>query len=107
MDTRTLRTRLQEQTRELNDIFDYRVAVECMAARLAADRSIDPNVVETAFLRANPQLDRAGIAVTCDKRYLRDVRICMTRELSFRSCEEVDRNHCGRRHTWMPATRPR
>jgi DNA-binding FadR family transcriptional regulator len=36
MDTRTLRARLKKQTRELNDIFDYRLAVECMAARLAA-----------------------------------------------------------------------
>lgn len=38
MDTRTLRARLTKQTRELNDIFDYRLAVECMAARLAAER---------------------------------------------------------------------
>lgn len=38
MDTRTLRARLKKQTRELNDIFDYRLAVECMAARLAAQR---------------------------------------------------------------------
>lgn len=38
MDTRTLRARLKKQTRELNDIFDYRLAVECMSARLAAKR---------------------------------------------------------------------
>lgn len=38
MDTRTLRARLKKQTRELNDIFDYRLAIECMAARLSAER---------------------------------------------------------------------
>ena len=38
MDQRTLKSRLNKQIRELNDIFDYRLAVECMSARLAAER---------------------------------------------------------------------
>ncbi len=45
MDTRTLRARLKKQARELNDIFDYRLVVECMAARLAAERRTDEDLV--------------------------------------------------------------
>lgn len=44
MDTRTLRARLKKQTRELNDIFDYRLAIECMSARLAAERRTRDNL---------------------------------------------------------------
>ena len=47
----------------------------------------------------------AGIAVTCDNRYLREVRICLTRELSFRSCPEVDRRACRRDKVVMPPVR--
>lgn len=48
MDSRTLRARLKKQTRELNDIFDYRLAVEGTAANLAATRR---SVADLAGLR--------------------------------------------------------
>jgi len=50
----------------------------------------DPDGIERAFLRDNPAIPADGIAVTCDNRYLREVRICMTKDLSFRQCDEVD-----------------
>lgn len=50
-----------------------------------------PAEVERAFIEANPDIPTDGIAVTCDRRYLREVQICMTKDLSFRSCDEVDR----------------
>ena len=43
-----------------------------------------PDEVEEAFVEANPGLTRKGIAVTCDSRRLREVRICMSKELGFR-----------------------
>ena len=46
-----------------------------------------------------------GIAVTCDKRFLRDVRICMTKELKFRSCPEIDRRDCRLDKAVMPPVR--
>ncbi|WP_157015231.1 ribonuclease T2 family protein [Mesorhizobium xinjiangense] len=74
--------------------------------RHAADyRTIEPKRVEQAFLEANPDLDADGIAVTCDRRYLREVRICLTRDLQFRACEEVDRRGCKRREAVMPPQR--
>ena len=53
-----------------------------------------PETVEKAFRLANPGLSPDGIAVTCDRGDLEEVRICFTRELEFRSCHEVDRSGC-------------
>ena len=68
-------------------------------------RTLDPAAAESAFLKANPELAADGIAVTCDNRYLREVRICMTKELSFRGCPEVDRRACGLQKVVMPPVR--
>jgi ribonuclease T2 len=68
-------------------------------------RVIDPDFVERAFLDANAGLESGGIAVTCDRRYLREVRICLTKELDFRSCPEIDRRGCRRDGVVMPPVR--
>jgi ribonuclease T2 len=73
--------------------------------RLQQYRTVDPNEVEQSFLQSNPGLDEGGIAVTCDKRYLREVRICMSKELRFRDCPEVDRRACGVFKAVMPPVR--
>lgn len=53
--------------------------------------------IERAFLSANPDIPPDAIAVTCDRRFLRDVRICMKRDLSgYVACPEVDQRHCPR-----------
>lgn len=62
----------------------------------------NPHVAEQAFLKANRGLPADGIAVTCDRRYLREVRICMTRELAFRSCPAIDRQACRLHRVQMP-----
>lgn len=57
--------------------------------------SVSPASVEKLFQAENKTIPSDGIAVTCKRNYLRDVRICMTKDLaSFRSCPEVDRNNC-------------
>lgn len=73
--------------------------------RLDRHVMVDPDQVEGAFRLANPTVPAAGIAVTCDQRRLREVRICLTRDLSFRACPEVDRNACRRDRVVMPPTR--
>lgn len=73
--------------------------------RLDRHVMVDPDAVEAAFRVANPPIPAAGIAVTCDQRRLREVRICLTRELGFRACPEVDRNACRRDRVVMPPTR--
>lgn len=67
---------------------------------------VDPAAVEAAFMAANPGLPADAIAVTCDKRQLREVRVCLDRTLkTFRACDEVDRRSCRRGSVQMPAVR--
>jgi ribonuclease T2 len=55
---------------------------------------VSPGEVEAAFMAANPGLRAEGIAITCEGRRLEEVRVCLTRGLDFRACEEVDRRGC-------------
>jgi ribonuclease T2 len=73
-------------------IFDGRIP-----RRLAVDD------IENLFSRANPGLSPAGIAVSCERGQLTEIRICMTKSLAFRACEEVDRNACRARIISVPA----
>lgn len=81
------------------------VAIPAEFRHLDAYRTLDPDDAEAAFLKANPSLPRDAVAVTCDRRYLREVRICMTKELEFRSCPEVDRRDCRLAKVVMPPVR--
>jgi ribonuclease T2 len=67
--------------------------------------NVTPDEVEEAFVKANPGLSRTGIAVTCSSTRLSEVRICMTRELQFRECQDVDRRSCQRDKLVMPPVR--
>jgi ribonuclease T2 len=72
---------------------------------LAAPLTVTPPEVEEAFIKANPGLTGAGIAVGCSAKRLREVRICLTKELGFRECPEVDRRACRRDKLLMPPVR--
>lgn len=45
-----------------------------------------PGELVNAFARANPGLPPDGVMLDCDRMRLREVRICLTRDLRFRSC---------------------
>jgi ribonuclease T2 len=68
-------------------------------------RLVSPGEVENAFIAANPNMAADGIAVTCDSRHLREVRICVSRDLEFRSCPEIDRRACRVKKVAMPPSR--
>jgi ribonuclease T2 len=70
-----------------------------------APLTVTPDDVEEAFVKANPGLSRTAIAVGCDSRRLREVRVCMTKELGFQDCDEVDRRACRRASIVMPPVR--
>jgi ribonuclease T2 len=72
---------------------------------LKAPLTVSPAEVEQAFVDANPGLSASSIAVGCDKERLREIRICMSRELAFRSCEGIGRRACKREKIVMPPTR--
>jgi ribonuclease T2 len=73
-------------------VFDGR-----LARKLATDD------IETLFARANPGLGPDAIAVNCENGQLSEIRICMTKSLTFRACPAVDRNACRARMVGVPA----
>ncbi|ABD86962.1 ribonuclease T2 family protein [Rhodopseudomonas palustris] len=72
---------------------------------LAAERTVAPDEVEAAFIKVNPGLSNSAIAVTCSRSRLSEVRICMSKDLQFRACEEIDRRGCRRDQVVMPPLR--
>jgi ribonuclease T2 len=57
-------------------------------------RRLSSQNIESAFIEANPGLKADSVAAVCQGRQLREVRICLTKTLEFRSCAEVDRSGC-------------
>jgi ribonuclease T2 len=72
---------------------------------LAAPRVVTPDEVEEAFVKANPGLSRAAIAVSCDSKRLNEVRICLSKDFRFRDCGEIDQRACRRDKLVMPPVR--
>lgn len=84
-----------------------KVEIPAQFRRLDSYQTLAPGQAERAFLQSNPEMSSQDIAVTCDRRYLRDVRICMTKDLDFRACPEVDRRACRLDKVVMPPVRGR
>lgn len=61
---------------------------------LSEGATATPAAIEKAFMAVNPGLDKNGIAVTCDRGAFEEVRICLTKDLGFQSCHEVDKANC-------------
>ncbi len=49
--------------------------------------------------------EAGGIAVSCKAGRVSEVRICLTRNLEFRRCPDIDRNGCMAQRLVMPADR--
>jgi len=72
---------------------------------IKSELTVTPDDVEEAFVKANPGLSPAAMAVGCDNKRLREIRICMSRDLAFRECAEVERRSCRRDKLVMPPVR--
>ena len=72
---------------------------------LSEPKTIAPSDIEEAFIKVNPGLSSSAISVTCTSRRLSEVRICMSKDLQFRACEEIDRRACRRDEVVMPPVR--
>ncbi|WP_246660443.1 ribonuclease T [Nitratireductor sp. XY-223] len=84
-----------------------RIAIPSLAMEPGQYRTVSPAEIERAFLQSNPGLAEDHVAVTCDRRRLREVRICLTTDLKYRSCPEVDRRACQRPSIVLPPARNR
>ena len=67
--------------------------------------TVTPEEVEEAFVKVNSGLTRDAIAVTCDRRRLSEVRICMGRDFRFHACPDIDARACRRDKVVMPPLR--
>jgi len=67
--------------------------------------NVTPAAVEAAFIKANPNLSTEAMAIECDKKRLTGVRICLSKELQFRSCAQIARRSCQREPLIMPPQR--
>jgi ribonuclease T2 len=72
---------------------------------VTTELTVSPQEVEDAFIAANPAIKPDGISIPCNSKRLGDVRICMTRDLQFRSCEQLERRSCKRDQLIMPPVR--
>jgi ribonuclease T2 len=73
--------------------------------QLSEQKTISPDALEAAFIKVNPGLSSSAISVTCSSRRLSEVRVCMSKDLQFRACEEIDRRACRRDEVVMPPVR--
>jgi ribonuclease T2 len=67
--------------------------------------TVSPEGVEEAFVKANPGMSRAGVSVTCGGSRLSEVRVCLSRDLQFRECPELEKRACRRDKLTMPPVR--
>lgn len=58
--------------------------------------------LEQDFIAANPRLSPQGLATQCGGRFLRELRICLTRDLSPRACGVDVRDRCGKELVLRP-----
>jgi ribonuclease T2 len=50
-------------------------------------------------------LSASAMSVVCDRTRLTEIRICLSKDLQFRACEEIDRRACRRDSIVMPPMR--
>jgi ribonuclease T2 len=67
--------------------------------------TLSPDEVEEKFLAANPGMSRDGISTSCRGRQFQEVRICYTKDLKFRDCDEVNRDSCSASRVTLPPAR--
>ena len=63
--------------------------------RLTDPVTLPASLIEKAFIRNNPDLTLDGITITCRQGYIQEARICLTRDLEFRTCGIDAVRDCG------------
>lgn len=82
-----------------------KVTIPAAYRQLNTYETIAARTVETAFLEANQSLPPDGISTSCDGRFFREIRICLTKSLEFRACPELERRGCRAEKLIMPPVR--
>jgi len=80
-----------------------RIAIPSSLRDGERSQRLDASAIEATFVAANAGLTADGIAVSCDDGRAEEVRICLTRDLDFRPCPELDRRGCRSANLLLPA----
>lgn len=81
------------------------VTIPPVFARISKDLKVPAEVVEAAFLEANPGLKPDQITVTCDQGMIEEVRLCLTTELAPRRCGADTLRDCRMKDAVLEAVR--
>lgn len=72
---------------------------------LSEPLKVTPEEVRKAFLDANPQLGADMLQITCSRDLLREVHVCLTKDLAPRACGRDGRDRCSYGAITMPPVR--
>lgn len=82
-----------------------RISRPAILRQLEKDVRIAPDVLEEAFLEANPGLTADGVTIACRDGFFTEARICLTRDLEPRSCAPDTVKDCRASSVRFPAMR--
>ncbi|CAN7460520.1 ribonuclease [Pararhizobium sp. LjRoot235] len=68
-------------------------------------RRTNAEEIETSLAAANPGLRKNALAVTCAAGRVDEVRICFNKDLSYRTCNAIDRGGCKLKNLDQPPIR--
>jgi ribonuclease T2 len=94
--------------REYFNMADHATGILKIPTALEAprsDQSLTAEQIDNLFQRANSQLARDAITVTCNRAELSEVRVCLTRDLQPRACGRGVHSNCPRARLNIPASR--
>ena len=63
---------------------------------------IAPEVIEQTFLEANARLEAEQITITCKAGHIQEARICLTKDLTFRTCGQDVFRDCAKPALFTP-----
>ena len=81
------------------------IAMPPVLAALDRDVTLPAQVVEDAFIEANPALDRSMITITCEAGRIDEARICLTKDLLPRPCGPDAARDCRMQDALMEKVR--
>ena len=73
--------------------------------RLDRTLTIDPRVIEDAFIEVNPEIDPDEIVINCSKNRLREIKVCFDKTLTPRACGRDVNRECRSDAIRMPPVR--
>lgn len=67
--------------------------------------SLPAREIEALFRQSNPRMGNHGLAVICKGQVLSEVRVCLTKDLTFTGCPRSVKSQCRAGEIRIPAQR--